>query len=73
MNSSVDPYAGLQVSPRAKEIYGKLQAFMEEHVYPNEKVFHEQINEGDRWQPAPVMETLKEKARAEGLWNLFCR
>ena len=71
MMSSVDPYAGFQSSPRAKEIYGKLQAFMEAHVYPNEKLFHEQINEGDRWQPAPVMEELKARARAGGLWNLF--
>ena len=70
-SSSVDPYAGFQVSPRAKEIYGKLQAFMEAHVYPNEKLFQEQINEGDRWQPVAVMEELKATARAGGLWNLF--
>ncbi len=69
--SSIDPYAGFQVAPRAKEIYQKLHAFMEAHVYPNEKLFHEQINEGDRWQPAPIMEELKARARAEGLWNLF--
>ncbi len=69
--SSSDPYAGFQVAPRAKEIYQKLHAFMEAHVYPNEKLFHKQINEGDRWQPAPIMEELKARARAEGLWNLF--
>ncbi len=69
--SSVDPYAGFQVSPRAKEICQKLRAFMEAHVYPNEKRFHEQINQGDRWLPVPVMEELKARARAEGLWNLF--
>ncbi len=69
--SSVDPYAGFQVTSRAKEIYGRLQAFMDAHVYPNEKLFHQQINEGDRWQPAPVMEELKAKARGEELWNLF--
>ncbi len=69
--SSIDPYAGFLVAPRAKEIYQKLHAFMEAHVYPNEKLFHEQINEGDRWQPAPIMEELKARARVEGLWNLF--
>jgi len=69
--SNDDPYVGFHVSARAKEIYQKLRAFMDAHVYPNEKLFHEQIEEGDRWQPAPIMEELKAKARAEGLWNLF--
>ncbi|MGH9901797.1 MAG: acyl-CoA dehydrogenase family protein, partial [Pyrinomonadaceae bacterium] len=64
-------YVGFQVSPRAREIYRKLHAFMEAHVYPNEKKFREQIDEGDRWQPVPLMEELKARARAEGLWNLF--
>ena len=68
---SADPYIGFHVSPRAKDIYRRLEAFMAEHVYPNEKVFYEQVNQGERWQPAPVMEELKAKARAEGLWNLF--
>jgi acyl-CoA dehydrogenase len=69
--SSDDPYIGLQVSPRAKEIYQKLHAFMQEHVYPNEQLFYDQIEDGDRWQPVPVMEELKARAGAEGLWNLF--
>ena len=69
--SSDDPYVGFQVSPRAKEIYRKLRAFMEAHVYPNEGKFHEQIEAGGRWRPAPLMEELKARARAEGLWNLF--
>ncbi len=71
MMGSDDPYVGFHVSPRAREVYQKLRAFMEAHVYPNEKLFHEQINEGDRWQPVPLMEDLKARARAEGLWNLF--
>jgi acyl-CoA dehydrogenase len=66
-----DPYVGFQVSPRAKEVYQKLHAFMEAHVYPNEGKFHEQVETGGRWQPAPLMEELKARARAEGLWNLF--
>ncbi|HEX5707320.1 MAG TPA: acyl-CoA dehydrogenase family protein, partial [Pyrinomonadaceae bacterium] len=69
--TSVDPYFGFQVSERAREIYARLGRFMEAHVYPNERKFKEQIEEGDRWQPAPLMEELKERARAEGLWNLF--
>ncbi len=69
--SSADPYAGFQVSSRAREIYGKLRAFMEAHVYPNESVFREQSKQGERWQPVPLVEELKARARAEGLWNLF--
>lgn len=68
---SDDPYLGFQVRPRAREIYERLHAFMKEHVYPNERLFHEQVEEGERWQPVPLMEELKAKARAEGLWNLF--
>lgn len=68
---SDDPYLGFQVSPRAKEIYQRLRAFMQEHVYPNERLFHEQIEQGERWQPVPLMEELKAKAKAEELWNLF--
>ena len=66
-----DPYVGFQVSPRARETYQKLQAFIDAHVYPNEKLFQEQIDQGERWESVPLMEDLKTKARAEGLWNLF--
>jgi acyl-CoA dehydrogenase len=65
--SSVDPYIGFQVSPRAKELYGRLREFMEAHVYPNEKKFQEQIETGERWQPAPLMEELKARARRGAL------
>jgi acyl-CoA dehydrogenase len=44
---------------------------MDEHVYPNESTFHRQIADGDRWTPTAIVETLKPKARAAGLWNLF--
>jgi acyl-CoA dehydrogenase len=44
---------------------------MDQHIYPNEKTFHEQVSEGDRWQPTAIVEELKKRARAEGLWNLF--
>lgn len=50
-----------------------LQDFMGKHVYPNEKTYHRQL-EGfgaDRWQIPPILDELKEKARAAGLWNLF--
>ncbi|HKP84730.1 MAG TPA: acyl-CoA dehydrogenase [Blastocatellia bacterium] len=58
-------------SDKVKELQKKVAAFMDEYVYPNEKKFREQIKEGDRWQPTRIVEELKERARAEGLWNLF--
>ena len=44
---------------------------MDEHIYPNEQRYHDELNPDDRWQPSRVIEELKPKARAAGLWNLF--
>ncbi len=50
----------------------RLQAFMDRHVYPNETRYHEQLHAlPNRFGTVPLMEELKTKARAEGLWNLF--
>ena len=59
-----------EFSEKTKALQRRLQAFMDEHVYPNEMRFVEEI-EQDRWKPARVIEELKPKARAAGLWNLF--
>ncbi|MBM7703745.1 acyl-CoA dehydrogenase [Metabacillus iocasae] len=60
-------------SPKVKELQQKLNRFMEEQIYPNEKLYEQQLNEQQsRWSHVPpVMEELKQKAKAEGLWNLF--
>jgi acyl-CoA dehydrogenase len=58
-------------SARSQDLQTRVAAFMDEHVYPNESTFHRQIAEGDRWQPTAIVEELKPKARAAGLWNLF--
>jgi acyl-CoA dehydrogenase len=60
-------------SAKVKELQTKLTNFMEEHVYPNEHVYEQQLNEQEnRWSDVPpVMEELKERAKAAGLWNLF--
>ena len=58
-------------SPKVRDLQARLKAFMEAHVYPNEARFHAQVEEGDRWQPTRIVEELKVKARAAGLWNLF--
>ena len=57
---------------RTRELLERLQAFMDEHVVPNEQVFLEQVRAmGDDWTPVPIVEELKPLAREAGLWNLF--
>ena len=58
-------------TPKVQELRKKVSAFMEEHVYPNEHKWHEHVTSDQRWQPVPVIEELKQKARAAGLWNLW--
>ncbi|TWT11132.1 acyl-CoA dehydrogenase [Planomicrobium sp. CPCC 101079] len=60
-------------SEKTRKLQEQLVLFMEEHVYPNEKVFEEQLNgQQSRWSRVPpVMEELKQKAKDAGLWNLF--
>ncbi|MFE3138668.1 acyl-CoA dehydrogenase family protein [Streptomyces scopuliridis] len=59
-------------SPRASELQGRMRSFMEQHVFPAEAVYDRQLAEADDPHALPpVMTELKEKARAEGLWNLF--
>ncbi len=60
-----------EFSPKVKNLRTRLLAFMDEHIYPNETLFRQQIADGDRWSPPPILEELKPKARAQGLWNLF--
>src|SRR5215813_4928251 len=60
-----------EFSDKIKYLQKKLSAFMDEHIYPNEGTFYEQLNTGARWKVIPLIEELKPKARAEGLWNLF--
>jgi acyl-CoA dehydrogenase len=57
-------------SSKVKDFQQRLVAFMDEHIYPNEARYHHEI-EQNRWQPVKVIEELKPKARALGLWNLF--
>ncbi len=59
-------------SPKVQDLRKQVSQFMEDHVYPNEKTFEDQLNSGpDRWQIPPIIEELKEKSKAAGLWNLF--
>ena len=59
-------------SPKVERLREQLLTFMAREVYPAEKVFERELSEApSRWQIPPIMEELKKKARAEGLWNLF--
>ena len=60
-----------EYSDKTKALMEPLTAFMEAHIYPNEKTYFAQIDEGERWRPVELVEELKPKARAAGLWNLF--
>jgi len=62
-------------SPKTQDLQQRVAAFMAEHVYPAEPQYHKEIEAntaaGKRWTPLQVIEELKPKARAAGLWNLF--
>ncbi len=59
-----------EFSDKVKNLQGRLQAFLDDHIYPNEQRFYDEV-EQNRWSPTRIVEELKLKARAAGLWNLF--
>ncbi|AZB44014.1 acyl-CoA dehydrogenase [Bacillus sp. FJAT-42376] len=60
-------------SEKVQDLQKRLNEFMEEHVYPNEKRYEEELNsQSSRWSAVPeIMETMKKEAKRQGLWNLF--
>lgn len=61
-----------EYTPKVKALIARLEKFMDETVYPNERVFEEQHSaQVDRWDTPPIMEKMKEAAKAADLWNLF--
>jgi acyl-CoA dehydrogenase len=61
-----------QLSPKAADYKARLERFMAENIYPNEQaLFHAADNQPDRWEPLKLLQEIKEKAKAERLWNLF--
>jgi acyl-CoA dehydrogenase len=59
-------------SPKVEALRARLSDFMAEHIYPNEnELFEVSHHQPDRWQPIPLLQEIKEKAKAAGLWNLF--
>ena len=63
-----------EYSDKTKELMARLQRFMDQHIFPNEKTCSEQLAkfraEGNAWQVPQIIEDLKAKAKEEGLWNL---
>ena len=59
-----------EYSDKVKELINRVTSFMDEHVYPNEEEMHKQVALYP-WSTPPLMETLKAKAKAQGLWNFF--
>ncbi|MDO9362669.1 MAG: acyl-CoA dehydrogenase family protein [Sphingopyxis sp.] len=61
-----------EYSDKVAALLAQVEAFMDEHIYPNEQAYYDFVHDQDnRWQEWPGMEELKTKARAQGLWNLF--
>lgn len=61
-----------EYSDKVKDLQKRVTEFMEEHVYPNEKTYGDQLNAGEsRWIVPPIIDELKAKAKAASLWNLF--
>jgi len=59
-----------EYSDKVKTLIAKLEAFLDEHVYPNEALYNEQVA-ANRWQTPAILNELKAKAKEAGLWNLF--
>jgi acyl-CoA dehydrogenase len=60
-----------EYSVKTRELALRLGRFMGQDIYPNEQRHAREVAQGDRWDPLELVEELKRKARAEGLWNLF--
>lgn len=64
-----------EYTPKVQALMSRLNAFMDEHIYPNDKAVKDEIarnrTNGDPWRPSSIVESLKPKAHAAGLWNLF--
>src|SRR3984957_4606413 len=59
------------MSDRQREWLNRVQSFMHKHVRPAVPVYKKQDAEGERWKVIPIVEELKAKAKADGLWNMF--
>ncbi|MFN7159204.1 MAG: acyl-CoA dehydrogenase family protein, partial [Erythrobacter cryptus] len=63
----------MDFEPTERQVYwrNRVRDFIEAHVRPNMKTYEEQDRAGERWKVLPIVEELKAKAKAQGIWNLF--
>src|SRR6266436_376977 len=66
-----EPPMDFNISDRQKDWLNRVQAFMTKHVRPAVPIYKAQDAAGERWKVIPILEDLKKKAKAEGLWNMF--
>jgi len=60
-----------EMSDRGRQVHDRVLEFVKANILPNEELYEQQVADGDRWDPVPIMEDLKGRARSAGLWNLF--
>src|SRR5882724_862351 len=61
----------LEMSNKVSDLHLRIRDFMAKHIYPNERQFYRESEQLGPWRVAPILEELKGKAKAQGLWNLF--
>jgi acyl-CoA dehydrogenase len=71
INATLSANMDFDYSAKSVELQRRLVSFMDEHIYPNEQTYRDELGHGDRWRPLKLIEELKQKAKSEGLWNLF--
>ena len=62
-----------EFSPKVQELRERLMTFMDDHVHPNEALFLQQVDEGDRWERPEILEDLKKRANKRVCGTCFCR
>jgi acyl-CoA dehydrogenase len=71
INATLSANMDFDYSAKSVELQRRLVSVMDEQIYPHEQTYRDELGHGDRWRPLKLIEELKQKAKSEGLWNLF--